>query len=88
VAISNGSYQPLSRPVFIYVSQKAASRPEVKSFVEYYLNNAGKLSKDVGAVALPDAVYQLTMRRFTNRSLGSVFLGKNTVGVNLETLLK
>lgn len=88
VTISNGSYQPLSRPVFIYVSQKSTTRPEVKSFVEYYLNNAGMLSKDVGAVALPDAVYQLTMKRFADRSLGSVFLGKNTVGVNLETLLK
>lgn len=88
VAISNGTYQPLSRPVFIYVSQKSATRPEVKSFVEYYLSNAGMLSKDVGAVALPDSIYQLTMKRFANRSLGSVFLGKNTVGVNLETLLK
>lgn len=88
VAISNGTYQPLSRPVFIYVSQKAVVRPEVKSFVEYYLSNAGMLSKDVGAVALPDSVYQLTMKRFANRSLGSVFLGKNTVGANLETLLQ
>ncbi len=40
---ATGTYQPLSRPVFIYVSKKAAERPEVQKFVEFYLANGEKL---------------------------------------------
>ncbi len=85
--INNGTYTPLSRPIFIYVSKSAAARLEVKAFVEFYLDNAPALVADVGYVALPDAVYKLTKDRFARLVHGSVFVGKKTVGLKLEDLL-
>lgn len=86
--VQNGTYQPLSRPLFIYVNKKAIERPEVKSFVDYYVANAGKLAKEVGYVALPDLAYELVKKRFAAGTTGSAFAGKNTVGVKMEDLLK
>lgn len=56
--INNGTYAPLSRPLFIYVNKAELERPEVKAFVEYYMENAAELAAEVGYVALPDSVYQ------------------------------
>jgi len=86
----DGSYQPLSRPIFIYVSRKSVeSRPEVASFVEFYLDkkNALKLVKEVGYVPLPDNAYDVFMQRFKERKLGTAFHGSKT-GVSVEELLK
>ncbi len=55
--IEDGTYSPLSRPLYIYVNKKSMARPEVKAFVEYYLKNAAVLSAEVGYVALPQALY-------------------------------
>ena len=56
-SIENGTYSPLSRPLFIYVSRQSMERPEVKAFVEFYLDNAAELSQEVGYVRLGDAEY-------------------------------
>ena len=56
--IKDGSYKPLSRPLFIYVSNRAMQRPEVKAFVEYYINNAAQLVPEVGYVPMDAALYQ------------------------------
>ncbi len=71
--INDGTYAPLSRPLFIYVSKKAADRPEVVAFVDFYLANAAELSADVGYVALPEKAYELAKTRFEKRITGSVF---------------
>lgn len=55
--INGGSYSPLSRPLYIYVSVPALQRPEVKSFVDYYLENAAELAASVGYVGLPQTRY-------------------------------
>jgi phosphate transport system substrate-binding protein len=55
--IKDGSYKPLSRPLYIYVNKKALSKPEVKEFVTFYLNQAKTLVPEVNYVALPDAEY-------------------------------
>jgi phosphate transport system substrate-binding protein len=55
--VKDGTYKPLSRPLFIYVKTAALQRPEVKAFVEFYLNNASKLVPAVGYVALDAAKY-------------------------------
>ena len=55
--INDGSYSPLSRPMFIYVNKASLDRPEVKAFVEFYLDNAAALAEEVGYVALPQADY-------------------------------
>ena len=56
-SIENGSYAPLSRPLFIYVSKQSMERPEVKAFVEFYLDNAADLSQEVGYIKLGEAEY-------------------------------
>lgn len=55
--INDGSYSPLSRPIFIYVREKSVMRPEVAAFVEFYLKNADQLSQEVGYVPLPKSQY-------------------------------
>jgi phosphate transport system substrate-binding protein len=85
--VMDGSYQPLARPIFIYVSEKALQRPEVKEFVEYYLKNAPKLVREVGYVPLGKAHYDMAMKNFAAKKLGTGFGGKPEVGVKLEDLL-
>ena len=85
--VKDGTYQPLSRPLFIYIAKKSSTLPEVKSFVDFYLSNAAKLSTEVGYIALPDAVYDLVKKRWAAGTTGSVLVGKDAVGVKLEDLL-
>ncbi|MFQ5579316.1 MAG: PstS family phosphate ABC transporter substrate-binding protein [Nitrospiria bacterium] len=87
--ILKGRYQPLARPIFIYVSKKSADRPEVKKFIEFYMTQGGELSKEVGYIALPDRAYNLAHKRFQNRMTGSIFGGKGAqIGVKVEDLLE
>ncbi len=86
--VNTGTYQPLSRPLFIYISAPAAERPEVQIFVEFYLRNAGTLAGDVGYVSLPPNIYDLALNRFNKRVTGSIFGGEGAkIGVSLEDLL-
>ncbi len=87
VTINNGTYRPLSRPIFIYVSTAAAERPEVQAFVRFYLENAPELVGEVGYVPLPDRVYELALERFENKVTGSAFAGAEP-GVSMEELLQ
>ncbi|MCS7214725.1 MAG: PstS family phosphate ABC transporter substrate-binding protein [Thermodesulfovibrio sp.] len=87
--VMDGSYQPLSRPLFIYINEKAAKeRPEVKEFVDYYLKNAAKISKQVGYIPLPAKAYDLAAERFKKMHVGTVFGGEPQVGLTVEELLK
>jgi phosphate transport system substrate-binding protein len=86
--VNNGTYQPLSRPIFIYVSTQSAQKPEVKSFVEFYIKNTAKLSREVGYVHLPAKVLSLAADRFMKGKTGSVFGGKGSqVGVSIADLM-
>lgn len=86
--VSNGTYAPLSRPEFIYVNAKSAERPEVKSFIAFYLSNAQSLVKEVGSVPLMPEVYKLVQQRFDKKTTGSAFAnGVSTIGVNMSELL-
>ena len=85
--VVDGTYQPLSRPIFIYVSVGAAKKPEVDKLVTYYLEQASSLASRVGYVGLPAKVTDLTKARFKARKTGSVFTGGSKVGVTLESLL-
>jgi len=86
--IMGGTYEPLSRPIFIYVNKKAAERPEVKEFVEFYLKHAPKLVKQVKYVPLPDRAYKLSELRFARKVSGTVFGGEAKIGMKIEDLLK
>ncbi len=85
--VNNGTYQPLSRPLFIYVRDTAATRPEVKEFIEFYLTKGADLVKEVGYVPLPPESYKLTLEHFKTQKLGTVFGGIPEVGVTIESLL-
>lgn len=85
--VKNGTYAPLSRPIFIYVSKKAARRPEVKRFVEFYVNQAPKLVGEVKYVPLPEAEYRGVADRFEKGQAGTAFGGKSEVGVPISELL-
>jgi phosphate transport system substrate-binding protein len=87
--VANGAYQPLSRPIFIYVSKKVAEeRPEVARFIEFYLNEGRALVKEVGYIPLPEEAYKLVTERFHKRQAGSLFEGGSKIGVTIEALLK
>jgi phosphate transport system substrate-binding protein len=81
-------YNPLSRPLFIYVNKKAAARPEVKQFVDYYLANAKKLAQKVHFIPLPDKAYEMSVARFGKLQAGTGFGGKVEIGMPLEDVLK
>jgi phosphate transport system substrate-binding protein len=82
--VENGTYVPLSRPLFIYIRKADAARPEVKAFVDFYIKNASKLAQEVGYVKFPDAVYPLMKTRWESGRTGSTFSGKT--GTVLELL--
>jgi phosphate transport system substrate-binding protein len=87
----DGTYQPLSRPIFIYVSKQAADEmTAVEQFVEFYLDpeNAEALVEEVGYVPLPTEAYKLAQRNFEERHTGTAFGGGSQVGVAVEDLLQ
>lgn len=83
-----GTYNPLSRPLFIYVNVASLARPEVKAFVDFYLENAGKLAKEVKYLPLPDAAYTAVKERLAQKKKGTGFGGKSEVGLPIEEILK
>jgi phosphate transport system substrate-binding protein len=86
--VENGTYQPLARPIFIYVNAEAVERPEVQSFVEFYIENAATLAAEVGYVPLPAEAYAAAAANFAARKTGSVFVGRDTIGVRIADLLQ
>ena len=87
-AVMAGEYEPLARPIFIYVSAKAMDRPEVKEFVTFYLKEGGKLAKEVKYVPLGAADYKHAQDNFDKKKTGTGFGGVAEVGVKVADLLK
>lgn len=52
--IGDGSYKPLGREIWIYVSNKSLERPEVAAFAKYYMEHAAEFSKEAGYIPLPE----------------------------------
>jgi phosphate transport system substrate-binding protein len=71
--VTNGTYRPLSRPIFIYPKVKALERAEVRSFVDYFLNKGTTLIREVGYIPLADQEYTLVRNRFSAKKAGSMF---------------
>ena len=86
--VVNGTYQPLARPIFIYVSAKSADKPEVKEFVEYYMKHGEKLTAEVKYVPLPSKAYTYNLDHFNKRAKGTKFGGENKIGMTIEELMK
>jgi phosphate transport system substrate-binding protein len=87
-AVLKGTYQPLARPIFIYVNVKSLAKPEVKDFVGFYMKDGAKLAREVKYVPLPDIAYKTNMEHLTKMKKGTVFGGEAEVGVTIEELLK
>lgn len=86
--VENASYQPLSRPIFVYVKKSSLDKPEVREFVDFYMNNAEKLVREVKYVPLPKAAYDGNLKHVKDNKIGTVFGGKNEVGITIEELMK
>lgn len=86
--VADTSYQPLSRPVFIYAKKSAATRPEVKAFTNFYLSpENAKLVVQVGYVPLPNITLRAANSRFNQGTTGTAFEGRGAViGVEQEQL--
>ena len=87
-AVVKGTYQPLSRPIFIYVNAKSLGKPEVKEFVQFYMEQAAKLAQEVKYVPLPAHAYKTAWDHVMKNKKGTVFGGVAEVGITIEELLR
>jgi len=85
--VLNGSYQPLSRPIFIYVNAKSLAKPEIKAFADYYMKNATKLVSEVKYVPLPAKAYEYNLAALQKVRVGTKMGGENKVGLTIEQLM-
>jgi phosphate transport system substrate-binding protein len=85
--VADATYQPLSRPLLVYVSKAALSRPEVQAFADFYVDpDAQPVVREVGYVPLPPAILLSVGRRLDDETTGSVFGGRGSVlGVTAGT---
>ncbi|MDJ0537023.1 MAG: PstS family phosphate ABC transporter substrate-binding protein [Xenococcaceae cyanobacterium MO_207.B15] len=87
--VEQAQYQPLSRPLFIYVnSSNAQKNPALKQFVEFYLKQAPEIVSNVGYVPLPEEGYQLTQIHFQRGKVGTVFNGESAFNLTIGELLR
>ena len=86
--VENGTYAPLSRPIFIYVKAKSLDKPEVREFVEFYMKNGAALTKEVKYVPLPATAYTGNVEHMNKKKLGTVFGGHNEIGITIADLMK
>lgn len=86
--IEDGTYQPLSRPLFIYVTTKSLERAEVKAFVNFFLSKDARGSiKETGYIALPDSAYEIAAQHVAENKTGTRFQGVE-IGLKIEDVLK
>ncbi len=86
--VMDNTYQPLARPLFIYINVKSAGKEYVQKFVEYYLTHAAALVEEVGYIPLQDESYEAAVERFNKRTKGSVFAGGVKAGLSMADMLK
>lgn len=87
--VKNAEYQPLSRPLFIYVNLSAAQKnPALRDFVDFYIKKAPEIVSTVGYIPLPEEGYHLAFVTFQNGEAGTVFEGKSQIGLTIGELLR
>lgn len=88
-AVKTFKYQPLTRPLFIYVNASAIqNKPELEKFIQYYLSNVRKWVPFVGYIPLNKEVYKLVSKRFQQKIIGTVYGGKLQSNVRVEEILQ
>ncbi len=86
--VEKAEYNPLARPLFIYVNAEASKRAEVKEFVTMYLSSASEIVPQVKFIALPKKAYDTATEHFNKGKTGTVFKGHAGIGMTIEELLK
>ncbi|HRH15011.1 MAG TPA: PstS family phosphate ABC transporter substrate-binding protein [Azonexus sp.] len=86
--IRDGSYQPLSRPVFMYVNEKSLEKPAVKEFVEYFMKNGARLVQEANYLPLPAKAYVSNLERMNARKVGTVHGGENRARPRTGEMMK
>jgi len=84
--INEGTYAPLSRPIYIYINASTLDKNQVADFVSFYLDSAGQLAEEVGYISLPQESYQLARARVETRTAGSSYHGETPLPELTETL--
>jgi phosphate transport system substrate-binding protein len=87
-AVEEGAYNPLARPIFIYVSEKSLDKPEVRQFIAYYMKHGAKLAREVKYVPLPERAYRHNLDMVSKKAVGTKFGGENKVGLTIDELMK
>jgi phosphate transport system substrate-binding protein len=87
-SVLKGTYVPLSRPIFIYVSKKSLQKPAVQQFVQFYLKNGADMAQEVKYVPLPADAYKKGMARLQAGQTGTAFGGVSEVGLHTDELFK
>ncbi|HCP23366.1 MAG: PstS family phosphate ABC transporter substrate-binding protein [SAR202 cluster bacterium] len=87
--INNGSYAPLSRPLFIYVRKESWEKQDVKDFVSYHVSyDRADLLQELGFVAFPERVHELVLDRFNRGLTGTIFGGEHPKHGTVEEILR
>ncbi|NCW26174.1 MAG: PstS family phosphate ABC transporter substrate-binding protein [Betaproteobacteria bacterium] len=86
--VLNGTYNPLSRPLFVYVNLKSLEKPEVAAFVKFYLENVERLTKEVHYIPLPASAYEAVRARVAGKQKGTAFGGHGDVAVPIGEILQ
>lgn len=87
-SVENGAYQPLSRPVFIYVNAKSVEKQEVQEFITYYLKNGILITKEAGLFPLPPRAYNTMLEHFNKKRVGTLFDSVSGVGLTIDDLIR
>jgi phosphate transport system substrate-binding protein len=85
--IVDGTYFPLSRPLFIYINSKSLSNPNVIEFSKYFVKSAKTISQSVNYTALPDSVYALVQKRLDSKQMGTAFGGHSEAGLHINDIM-
>ena len=86
--IRDGSYQPLSRPVFIYINEKSLEKPVVKEYVEYFMKNGPRLVQEANYLPLPAKAYTSNLDRMNAKKVGTVHGGENKARPRTGEMMK
>ncbi len=87
--INNGSYSPLSRPLFIYAAKDALNEDHLRAFVEFYLSPANRnLISETGYIPFPDNIYELALEKFLTGNTSVAFGSDNRLHGTVEEVLK
>jgi phosphate transport system substrate-binding protein len=88
VTVENGTYQPLSRPILVYINAQSAKKPEVREFVEFFNRQADKLVREVKYIPLPARAYTHNLEQLKAMKVGTKFGGESKVGLTVDQLMK